>query len=112
MKEKLAQELANNETRLRESMFGRNVWKNWAMDLFQRRPNEWRATAKDGQEPRPEQHNRNIAEVKSVDETPQQKKSAIQLARDRHVQQNKQAAKKQHTRTPATSANTVVPLNA
>ena len=46
MKERLAMELHENETLLRESGYGRNVWKNWSMDLYQRRFQDWQAQAK------------------------------------------------------------------
>lgn len=46
MKEKLATELANHETQLRDSVYGRNVWRNWSMDLYTRRRGEWAARAK------------------------------------------------------------------
>jgi nucleolar protein 9 len=46
MKERLAKELQENETVLRESRYGRSVWKNWSMDLYQRRFYDWQAQAK------------------------------------------------------------------
>jgi nucleolar protein 9 len=46
MKERLAKELQENETVVRESRYGRSVWKNWSMDLYQRRFLDWQAQAK------------------------------------------------------------------
>lgn len=46
MKEHVAQELSKNETTLRESMFGRVVWRNWKMDQYRRRKGQWIAEAK------------------------------------------------------------------
>jgi nucleolar protein 9 len=105
MKERLAQDLANDESRIRDSPFGRNVWKNWAMDIYHRRPGEWRALAR-GQDNGPS------ASVPQQNATaPEKKKSAIELARERHVQKKVRENKKQ-ARTPATSANAVVQANA
>ena len=61
VKERMAQELTDNEPALRDSFLGRAVWKNWSMDLFKRRRGEWAAKAKSrdrqqedgGQEQRP-----------------------------------------------------------
>lgn len=46
MKENFAAELAAGESMLRESPYGRAVWRNWSMDLYLRRPKEWRVLAK------------------------------------------------------------------
>ncbi|KAL2809805.1 hypothetical protein BJX63DRAFT_423564 [Aspergillus granulosus] len=46
VKERMAQELAQNELALRDSFVGRAVWRNWAMDLYKRRRGEWTAKAK------------------------------------------------------------------
>lgn len=104
MKERLAKELASNESRLRASPFGRNVWKNWAMDSYQRRPGEWQARAKGHEKTDPTQ----VVPSKG-DGIPERKKTAIELARERHAQKKSNHAKK---RTPATSANAVVRTNA
>lgn len=41
VRERIAEELAENETALRESPYGRKVWRNWWMDLHKRRRGEW-----------------------------------------------------------------------
>lgn len=46
VKERMAQELAQNELALRDSFVGRAVWRNWSMDLYKRRRGEWAAKAK------------------------------------------------------------------
>ncbi|KAJ9267584.1 hypothetical protein DTO212C5_5942 [Paecilomyces variotii] len=46
VKERFAQELSQNELTLRDSFVGRAVWRNWSMDLYKRRPGEWKAKAK------------------------------------------------------------------
>lgn len=76
LKERIASTLQEHEPKLRESQYGRNVWKNWSMDLFQRRPREWQAIAKGSVQA--------LGEEK--DEGTKPKKSAIELARERHAQ--------------------------
>jgi nucleolar protein 9 len=46
LKERIAQELAENEHTLRDSFVGRMVWKNWSMDLYKRGRGEWKQKAK------------------------------------------------------------------
>lgn len=41
IRERIAEELAENEAQLRESPCGRAVWKNWKMDIYKRRRAEW-----------------------------------------------------------------------
>ncbi|KAG8629945.1 hypothetical protein KVT40_001564 [Elsinoe batatas] len=41
IRERIAEELAENEGQLRDSPYGRAVWKNWKMDLYKRRRPEW-----------------------------------------------------------------------
>ncbi|RJE21708.1 hypothetical protein PHISCL_05948 [Aspergillus sclerotialis] len=61
VKERMAQELAQNEMTLRDSFLGRAVWRNWSMDLYKRRRPDWARRAKgldqsddgNGQEQRP-----------------------------------------------------------
>lgn len=74
MKEKIAAILLKHESLLRESMYGRNVWRNWSMDLFSRRPQEWQAIAK-----------ASAGDTSAAEHAPQPVKSAIQLARERHA---------------------------
>ncbi|OJD35670.1 rrna processing protein [Diplodia corticola] len=41
IRERIAEELAENEAALRESFVGRKVWRNWKMDLYKRHRSEW-----------------------------------------------------------------------
>lgn len=41
IRERIAEELAENEASLRESLVGRAVWRNWRMDLYKRRRGDW-----------------------------------------------------------------------
>lgn len=41
IRERIAEELAENEPALRDSPCGRAVWKNWKMDLYKRKRPEW-----------------------------------------------------------------------
>lgn len=96
MKERVASELASQASHLRESPSGRTVLKNWAVDMYQRRPAEWKGLAK-GQDKTPD-------EVPQDDARPQRKKTAIEIARERHVQKKTQGPR---GKTPATSANAI-----
>jgi len=84
MKERIAKLLQENEQQLRDSMYGRTVWRNWNMDNYQRRPSEWHAVAKG---------------IKHEETESATAKSAIQLARERHML--KQAKKVQYGEAPA-----------
>ncbi|KAJ5481761.1 hypothetical protein N7475_000573 [Penicillium sp. IBT 31633x] len=46
VKERMAQELSQHEQELRDSFVGRAVWRNWSMDLFNRRRRDWNHKAK------------------------------------------------------------------
>ena len=91
MKERIAKELQEHETDLRESKYGRTVWRNWSMDLYQRRSYDWQAQAK------------GITAESALNESAP-KKSAIQLARARHAEQ-KARVLKQKGRPSTVSAN-------
>lgn len=79
VKERLAQELAQNEYALRDSFVGRAVWRNWSMDLYKRRRGEWKAKAK-GQDTRP---------AGDGDGQAERPKSRIDLARARFAEKAK-----------------------
>jgi nucleolar protein 9 len=91
MKERLAKELQENETVLRESRYGRRVWKNWSMDLYQRRFHDWQAQAK------------GFNSADSVKDNTLSK-SGIDLARARFAEK-KASASKQKGRPFAVSAS-------
>ena len=46
IREKIAEEFAQNEIQLRTSIPGRAVWRNWKMDIYQTRRKEWLNSAK------------------------------------------------------------------
>jgi nucleolar protein 9 len=46
MRERVAEELAEAESGLREAHYGKRVWRNWKMDMYRRRRREWVAYAK------------------------------------------------------------------
>lgn len=80
MKERLAKELQQAESELRDSVYGRNVWKNWSMDTYTRRFQEWKSIAKPRDQDR----------LQLGDRVGQ--KTAIELARERHFEK----ARKDH----------------
>jgi nucleolar protein 9 len=41
IRERIAEELAENEASMRESFVGRAVWRNWKMDLYKRKRRDW-----------------------------------------------------------------------
>ena len=75
LRERVAQELLENEVDLKESFSGRVVWRNWMMDLYKRRRLDWIKQAKgiatDNEE----------ATIKDQ----QPAKSAIELAREKYA---------------------------
>ncbi|ORY12007.1 armadillo-type protein [Clohesyomyces aquaticus] len=97
IRERIAEELAENEAPMRESFVGRAVWRNWSMDLYKRRRGDWvkqsRYTAgnegfqsfpeSNGDEPSKPKHNRHL--------------TAIELARQKHAAA-KAAQAKEHAR--------------
>lgn len=46
-KQSIAAELLAGERDIRESFFGRTVWRNWSMDKYKTRRNEWFNLAKE-----------------------------------------------------------------
>ena len=92
MKEKFAGILAENEQSLRDSHPGRQVWRNWHLELYRRKNREWVEVAK-GWDKVEEQ-------AASTDPAEKPAKSGIELARERA------AAKAQAKK--ASGANTVV----
>lgn len=89
IRERIAEELAENENSLRESFVGRAVWRNWRMDLYKRKRYDWvkqsRYTAgNEGFQSFPENngegppmHNHNSKTGKHL--------TAIELARQKHA---------------------------
>ena len=87
VKERMAQELEQNEQTLRDSFVGRAVWRNWSMDLFKRRRGEWTRKAK------------GLEERTGSSEGAERPKSKIEQARARY------AAAREAAEAGATGAN-------
>ncbi|KAF2400062.1 ARM repeat-containing protein [Trichodelitschia bisporula] len=83
IRERVAEELCENEAALRESMVGRKVWRNWRMEAFRRKRGEWvqasRAAGADGFVGFPGEGEGEGGEGR--------KKSAIEMARLRHAKE-------------------------
>ncbi|CAD0051354.1 unnamed protein product [Aureobasidium pullulans] len=123
IRERIAEELNENEAALRDNPCGRAVWKNWKMDLYKRRRGEWVKQSKikasnDGfqsfSEVDTNLKNANAHSTHANKKAPisgsrapaqaqqgGEKKSAIQLARERHAA-NK--ARSQEARQKAATA--------
>ncbi|KAF2011713.1 ARM repeat-containing protein [Aaosphaeria arxii CBS 175.79] len=98
IRERIAEELAENEAALRESFVGRAVWRNWQMDLYKRRRGDWvkqsRYTAgNEGFQSFPE-NNGDAPTAKG--NKPGKHLTAIELARQRHAAAKAGQAKKDH----------------
>lgn len=104
IRERIAEELAENEAALRESFVGRAVWRNWQMDLYRRRRSDWvyqsrSAASNDGFMSFPEN-------TESTSPSPKNSQghghksggkhlSAIELARQKHAANKAALAKKE-----------------
>ncbi|KAK6505246.1 Nucleolar protein 9 [Arthrobotrys musiformis] len=82
-RQRIADELLASERRLRDSLHGRAVWRNWKMDMYKTRRYDWNniTAASISNEAQPE-----AAEVK---------KSAIQIASERHAAAKKAKEEKE-----------------
>ncbi|KAF1923602.1 ARM repeat-containing protein [Didymella exigua CBS 183.55] len=93
IRERIAEELAENESALRESFVGRAVWRNWRMDLYKRKRADWvkqsRYTAgNDGFQSFPESNG-------ATEHTqPGRHLSALERARQKHAAAKTAALKK------------------
>lgn len=104
IRERIAEELAENESALRESIVGRMVWHNWRMDLYKRRRVDWvkqsRYTAgNDGFQSFPESNGESSATPPHREHSQNQRGgkhlSAIELARQKHAAKAAEAKKKE-----------------
>ncbi|KAK4954065.1 Nucleolar protein 9 [Elasticomyces elasticus] len=83
IRERVAEELAENEAIMRDSPYGRGVWKNWKMDLYKRRRADWIKQSKmkasnDGFQ--------SFSELDINNRAPEnRKKTPLDLARERHT---------------------------
>jgi hypothetical protein len=86
IRERIAEELAENEAQLRESPCGRAVWKNWKMDMYKRRRGDWVRQSKNKASNDGFQSFSELEDIKSNGTTTQyKKKSPLELARERHA---------------------------
>ncbi|KAF1987592.1 PLP-dependent transferase [Aulographum hederae CBS 113979] len=83
IRERVAEELAENEASLRQSFVGRAVWRNWDMDLYKRRRGQWVSQS------RKSAGNDGFVSFPEDQKEGKPKKTAIQLARERHAAKNK-----------------------
>lgn len=88
IRERIAEELAENESALRDSPFGRAVWRNWKMDIYKRRRAEWIRQSKakasnDGFQ--------SFSELDDHKEPGGEAKTPLQLARERHAREKKKS---------------------
>lgn len=103
IRERIAEELAENENSLRESFVGRAVWRNWRMDLYKRKRGDWvkqsRWTAgNDGFQSFPESNGESSATPPHSQQHGHKggrQPSAIELARQKHAAKAADAKKKE-----------------
>ncbi|EME77803.1 uncharacterized protein MYCFIDRAFT_33582 [Pseudocercospora fijiensis CIRAD86] len=81
IRERIAEELAENEASLRDSACGRAVWKNWKMDIYKRRRREWIRQSK------LKASNDGFQSFSELDQkkTDGPRKTPLQMARERHA---------------------------
>lgn len=112
MKERFAEELLKDEAVLRESFFGRTVWRNWNMDRYKRSRRDWMAQIKTAQfenaAPTVAPGAGRFANKQAVPQAngKQIKKSGIELARERFAHKKAQQEHKKNSK--GTSANSIM----
>lgn len=104
IRERIAEELAENEAQLRDSQYGRAVWKNWKMDIYKRQRSEWIRQSK------VKASNDGFQSFSELDLNKSQGgvKTPLQLAREKHAAK-KAAKEKKDRRGPSTGGN-VTPI--
>lgn len=102
IRERIAEELAENEASLRKSSVGRHVWRRWEMDLWKRRRSEWvrkcrESVGSEGFIPFPEDESAKGKHKSngSVDDVHFKKKTPLELARDKHAAKKAKEASKE-----------------
>ncbi|KAK3112571.1 Glutamate decarboxylase 2 [Teratosphaeriaceae sp. CCFEE 6253] len=96
IRERIAEELAEDEAALRKSQHGRAVWKNWKMDLYKRRRQEWIKQSKN------KASNDGFQSFAEIDAKKKEEggeavlpvKTPLELARERHAKKRDVAEKK------------------
>lgn len=87
IRERIAEELAENEIQLRDSPYGRAVWKNWKMDIYKHRRHEWIRQSK------VKASNDGFQSFSELDRNKHEggiRKTPLDLARERHVKQREE----------------------
>ena len=79
LREKIATQLSQHETQLRDSYTGRLVWRNWMMDLYMRRKQSWIEKSKHVDQSLSDGTNRTEATTQAAKIS----KTSIQVARER-----------------------------
>ncbi|KAK3677405.1 Glutamate decarboxylase 2 [Recurvomyces mirabilis] len=99
IRERIAEELAENEAEIRDSQCGRAVWKNWKMDLYKRRRQDWIRQSKEKASNDGFQSFAELDKVKKEGQPPAQAKTPLQLARERHAKKAEDKAAKERSRS-------------
>ncbi|KAL5121125.1 Nucleolar protein 9 [Pleosporales sp. CAS-2024a] len=104
IRERIAEELAENENSLRQSFVGRAVWRNWRMDLYKRKRADWVKQSKytagnEGFHSFPESNGESSATPPHRPSHAQNQRggkhmTAIELARQKHAAKATEAKKK------------------
>jgi nucleolar protein 9 len=94
MKERIAKELADNQEDLRDSYFGRRVWRMWQMDVYIRSKAQWQALAK-GMVGGEVDHG--LVAGNGTQIAHERKKKPIELARERWAQEQARKLDSQQT---------------
>ena len=105
IRERVAEELAENEAALRDSPFGKAVWKNWKMDLYKRRRADWIRQSKI------KASNEGFQSFSELDAKPDGNggangahKTPLERARERHAQGKAQRERRSEARRSAGGA--------
>ncbi|KAJ4365546.1 Nucleolar protein 9 [Neocucurbitaria cava] len=99
IRERVAEELAENENSLRESFVGRAVWRNWKMDLYKRKRHDWvkqsrYAAGNDGFQSFPESNGDSTSPQGHNNHRAGKQMTAIELARQKHAASKAAAVKR------------------
>jgi nucleolar protein 9 len=97
IRERIAEELFENEAALRDSPSGRAVWKNWKMDLYKRKRGEWVTQSRN------KAGNDGFQSFSELDQVsgknaPVGSKTPLQMARERHAANKAKKAKDESAR--------------
>jgi nucleolar protein 9 len=100
IRERIAEELAENEAMLRDSPCGRAVWKNWKMDMYKRKRPDW------VRQSRLKASNDGFQAFSEIDA--KETKTPLQAARERHAQAKAKREKEESARGRTMARNAEV----